>query len=90
MIDYPWNYLFMFFLVTSSYINKFFFLKNGIIFRMDGFFVKKIGNRQEDSKWGKIYNNFSIVGVLIFLIDLFIHYLLQEANTIQQRIANLP
>jgi len=90
MIDYPWNYVFIIFVVISSYINKFFFLKDGIILKIEGFLIKKIGNRTEDSKWGKIYNDFSLVGVIIFLIDLFIHFLHQQADKIQQQIGNLP
>lgn len=90
MIDYPRNYIFMIFVVISSYINKFFFLRDGIILKIEGFLIEKIGNRAEDSKWGKIHNNLNVIGILIFLIDLFIHYLHQEADKIQQQIRNLP
>ena len=83
MIDYPWNYLLFIFAFLVAYIDKFFFMKDGIILSMDGIFPKKIGNRVEDSKWARILSNISSAA------DMFIKFLQQEADKIQQQIGNL-
>ena len=66
MIDYPWNYLLFIFAFLVAYIDKFFFMKDGIILSMDGIFPKKIGNRVEDSKWARILSNISSAAALNF------------------------
>ena len=52
-------------------------------------FLKKIGNRVEDSKWARILSNISSAAAVIFVIDMFIKFLQQEADKIQQQIGNL-
>lgn len=89
MIDYPWNYLLFIFAFLIAYIDKFFFMKDGIILSIDRIFPKKIGNRMEDSKWARTLSNISAAAAVIFIIDLFIKFLQQEADKIQQQIGNL-
>lgn len=89
MIDYRWNYLLFIFAFLIAYIDKYFFMKDGIILSMDGIFPKKIGNRTEDSKWARILSIISSSAAIILAIDMFIKFLQQEADKIQQQIGNL-
>ena len=76
-------YLFIFFCVLMY---KYFLKEGGIIFKMNGIFPKKIGNREKESKWAPLVSNFGTAACLICLIDYFVRFLQQEANKIQQQV----
>ncbi len=76
-------------IILIAYMNKFFFMKGGMIFKMNGIFPQKIGNREEDSKWALRISHLTIIMILIFVIYTFTLYLQQESDKIQQQIGNL-
>ena len=75
--------------ILISFINKFFFMKGGIILRMNGIFPKKIGNREEHSKFAFYISYLTTIMKLVCIVYMFAIYLQQESNEIQQQIGNL-
>ncbi len=56
---------------------------------MNGFLPRKIGVREEDSKWASLVRNLGLTAILISALDLFVRFIQQEADKIQQQIENL-
>lgn len=56
---------------------------------MNGFLPRKIGVREEDSKWASLVRNLGFTAILISALDLFVRFIQQEADKIQQQIENL-
>jgi len=76
--------------VMCSLINKFFFMKDGFMFKLNGIFPKKIGNREVHSKWAFRITYLTTTISLIWFVDMFMRFIQQEADKIQQQIGNLP
>ncbi|MBA2483788.1 MAG: hypothetical protein H0V39_05090 [Nitrosomonas sp.] len=82
MISNP--FLFYFFIVVLAMIYKFFLKKGGIQLKLNGIFPQKTGIREKESKWAPLVSNIVLLAVLIFLIDMFMRFIQQEAEKIYQ------
>jgi len=69
--------------IIVSYINKFFFLKNGYIFDVKKFIPRIIGRRKIESKWAARISVVTITLTLIWLIDMYVKFIQQQAAKIQ-------
>ena len=76
-------YLFIFFCVL---IYKYFLKEGGIIFKMNGIFPKKIGNREKESKWAPHVQKLGGAAIFFCFIDLWVRFYQQEANKIQLQV----
>lgn len=89
MIDYPWNNLIIIFAVIVVLIDKFFFMRNGMLLKINEGFPKILGKRKEDSKWANHLGNAASLAAVIYIIDMFIKFLQHEGDKIQQQLGNL-
>lgn len=84
MIDYPGNFLLLIIAAIIAYIDKLFFMKNGFFLKKEGGKLI-LGKRKEDSVWANYIAYIASIICVIFVIDLFIQFLQQEAGRLQQR-----
>lgn len=77
MISNP--FLFYFFIVVLALIYKFFLKKGGIQLKLIDNFPRKSGIREKESKWAPLVSNIVLIAVIIFLIDMFVKFIQQEA-----------
>lgn len=78
------NNPFLFYLpiIILAMIYKYFLKKGGIILKMDGFLLKKTGNREKDSKWASTVSNIVMFGSILFLIDMWARFIQTETAKI--------
>lgn len=89
MIDYPWNNLVIIFAAILTLVTRLFFMKNGFILKKKGFLLKILGKRKEDSKWAKHLRITIGIVVVFYVIDIFVQFLQQESERLQQSIGSL-
>lgn len=83
------SYFLYIFIFLCILIYKFFLKKGGIILKIDGILPRRIGIRKEDSKWASLVSTIGVIAILICFLDLFVRFIHQEADKIQQQIGNL-
>lgn len=89
MIDYPWNNVLLLIAIISVLLYRLFFKKNGLIFEIKKGIPKILGRRKEDSKWADYLSNIGSWSTVIYVIDMFVKFLQQEASGLQQQLGNL-
>lgn len=80
MISNP--FLFYFFIIILAMIYKYFLKKGGILLKLNGLFPQKAGIREKESKWAPLVSKIGILALVIFLIDMFVKFIQQEAEKI--------
>ncbi len=85
MIDYPGNFILLIIAAIIAFIDKLFFMENGFILRKEGgkLILKK---RKKDSAWANYIAYIASIICVVFVIDLFVQFLQQEADRLQQRV----
>ena len=86
MISNP--FLFYILIIILAMVYKLFLKKGGAILKMDGIFPKKGGVREKESKWAPFVSNAVLIAVIIFLVDMWIRFIQQEAAKVPQLSVN--
>ncbi len=89
MIDYPWNNMLLIIAIVSVLLYRLFFMKNALIIEIKNGMPKILGRRKEDSKWADYLSNIGSWSTVIYVIDMFVKFLQQEADELQQHLGNL-
>lgn len=69
--------------IIISYVNKFFFLKDGYVFDIKNFTPRIIGKREVESKWATHISMVTIILTLIWFVDMYVKFIQQQADKIQ-------
>lgn len=88
LVDHPWLKLLFIISITSALVSRLFFMKDGVILKMNGALPKIVERREMDSKWNKYLMAIFNISIILFVIGMFVLFLQSEALRVQQQVGS--